>query len=303
MSDFALVRVDSTGHFQIYNASKGTTHVYVDVYGYVLKSGLPTPAISVSHYIRSSADLTTLGQRDAAGKSTLVVLDIGAQLNDKSGIEYSTTSTTIKYGALVTQLQGYLDGFGAVSGATVAIATNNGGHDWTGYTPTDRGTDWATRVVNALTPSAGVSVVGADDIEYGFASTAAQAETWESSYLSAATTKELLFIGDANDCPTAFGSAASCSWTQAQEYQLAGGKNPTQIQALPQIYLQSQARQWANVDHTGGSKIHFAGALTEHAADSGGSLTPQQGYAALWNALAAINVTAPAVASDLDIQS
>jgi hypothetical protein len=165
-----------------------------------------------------------------------------------------------------------------------------------------RGADWANLVVDAVSPKAGVTVVGADDIEYAFASTAPQAEAWESAYLGAATTKRLLFIGDANDCPTTFGSTASCAWTQAQEYALAGGNNPTQIQALPQIYSRNDALKWANVDRTGGSKITFLGALTEHAADPVGSVVPQQGYAALWNALAGIRLIAPAVATDLDIQ-
>jgi hypothetical protein len=212
----------------------------------------------------------------------------------------------------VTAVQAYLDGFGAASGVTVAVATNNDATDWTHYPAATRGRDWATKVVNVLTPPTGVMAVGADDIEGGFFSTEAQAQAWETAYLGAASTKKLIFAGSADGCPTTFGATGqTCAfgWTQAQFYALAGGKNPTQIQALPQIYLPEQAVQWADIDVTGGRAISFAGALTEHAAcPTAGSpgcgfvaLPPNQGWAALYLALAPLTAS-PAIAAVTDLR-
>lgn len=298
-STLMTVPVSATGRIALVNRSTGKATLGVAVVGYTLSSSLVAPKVSVSHYVRTTADLRALGQSDAKQGVTLVVLHIGAQLNNATGVTYSATSTTRTYAQLVTQLQSYLSGLGNRS-ATVAIATNNDANNWTSYTATARGTGWATQVVNKLRGGSGVRVVGANDIEWGFYSTAQQALAWEAAYLKAATTKELVFVGSADGCPTAFGSNASCNWTLAQQYQLAGGKD-TRIKALPQIYTWAQAKQWANIDRAGGRRISFLGALTEHAAAPSSSGTPQQAYPELWNELAAIGVTPPAVVTDLRI--
>jgi len=218
-----------------------------------------------------------------------VLLHIGAQRNDRSGVLLSATDRTLTYAQLTTALNGYLAGFGARSGATVAVATNNDANDWTHYPAGARGADWANQVVDRLTPGAGVRVVGASDIEPGFFSTQAQAQQWEAAYLAAATTKSLIFAGSADGCPTRFGATAgTCNygWTEAQLNTLAGGHD-SRIQALPQIYTSAQAAQWANIYATGGRRIVFAGALTEHAADPG-QLIPQQGWARLYLALRSV---------------
>ena len=321
--NLVVAPVSPAGTVALHNGSSGTVQLIADVFGYVLSNNLVVPATSTGRYVRnisgSANDAATMhaeGTNDAAGGSKLVLLDIGAQLNDKSGVELSATSTRLTYAQLVTALQAYLDGFGSVSGATVAISTNNDAKDWTTYTAAMRGADWATKVINLLTPSSGVTVVGADDIEAGFASTELQAEQWETAYLLSAMTKKLIFNGSADGCPTSYGVAGtSCqsvtddtgiqkTWTQAQYNKLAGGLDPTRIQALPQIYFTSQAVQWANIYATGGQKIVFAGALTEHASACGSfcAMTPSQGWAVLYHALSTVvaTPTLPAV-TDLRI--
>ncbi len=320
VSNLAIVPVSATGAISIQNRSPGSLQLVADVSGYVLKSDLHAPSTSPSHYVRNisgaGTDAGTMqaeGVADAGAK--FVLLDIGAQLNNRTGVALSGSTATLTYAELVTALQGYLDGFGAGSGATVAVATNNDASDWTHYPAGTRGQDWANQVVDQLTPGTGVTVVGADDIEGGFFSTEAQAQAWETAYLGAASTKKLIFAGSADGCPTTFGATGqTCAfgWTQAQYYSLAGGKNPTQIQALPQMYLPEQAVQWADIDVTGGRAMSFAGALTEHAAcPTAGSpgcgfaaLPPNQGWAALYLALGTLTASPalPAV-TDLRIDS
>jgi hypothetical protein len=324
VSDLAVVPVTATGKITVVNRSSGALHLVIDVSGYYLKSDLTLPATSPSRYVRNltgdatsnASKMMAEGHADAAAGAKLVVLDIGAQLNDKSGVQLSATKTKITYDQLADALKAYLTGFGPASGVTIAVATNNDANDWTHYPAGTRGNDWANKVVDQLVPPAGVTVVGADDIEGAFFSTEAQAQAWETAYLSAATTKKLIFVGSADGCPTTFGATGkSCSfgWTQAQYYALAGGTNPTHIQALPQIYLPQQAVQWAGIDATGGKRISFAGALTEHAAcltaGTNGcgfaALPADQGWAALYLALGTLATPAPipGIVTDLEIDS
>lgn len=315
--------------------SGGTVQLAVDIQGYYQGSAVP---LYTSHYIRTSATDTTtlnnLGKADATAGDKLVVLDIGAQINDVApstsdtfGVELSATATqanpagtTLTYAQLVTLLTAYFTGFESVTGAsgTVAVATNNDADPadaaWTNYTAQQRGIDWYTQVVKQLqtvvaaTPA--ITVVGANDIESGFGTTkATDAQTWEQSYLAAGSGQKLVFIGAASGCPTETGSTAACNngWTQSELYGLAGGGS-SQILALPQVYNSDQAAQWANIDANNGKAIDFVGALTESQACAEDtstppctSYTPEQGYAALWNALEAVGVTPPSQVTDLDI--
>ena len=309
VSNLAVLPVSAAGTIDLYNRSSGSTHLVLDVSGYVLKSDLSIPAASTSHYVRNitgaNSDSDTLmaeGQADAAAGAKFVLLDIGAQLNDKTGVALTVTGARITYAQLRHAIQGYLVGFGSVPGATIAVATNNDANDWTGYPAAARGADWADQVIDQLVAPTGVAVVGADDIEAGFFSTEAQAQAWETAYLGAATTKTLIYAGSADGCPTTFGAThKTCSfgWTQAQYYSLAGGTDASHIRALPQIYVPGQAVQWAEIDATGGDAISFAGALTEHAACPTASspgcafaaLPSGQGWAALYHSLSALFAT------------
>jgi hypothetical protein len=302
-SNLTFVTVGSGGAVTIANHSSGSVQVAADVTGYHR-----TTNGSPGHYVRNltgtaASDAATMhseGASDAAAGATFVLLHIGAQLNDKSGVQLSATSTNLTYAQLVAALQAYLDGFGTVPNATVAVATNNDANDWTNYPAAQRGADWADKVVDLLTPGAGVSVVGADDIEGGFFSTEAQAEAWESAYVAAASNQKLIYVGSADGCPTSYPSSTACSygWTLAQYYKLAGGLNPTHVQALPQIYVTAQATQWANIDHAGGGALSVLGSLTESGAcGTACSLTPDEAWAALHDALAKV----PAAPGTLEV--
>jgi hypothetical protein len=295
-SNTVIVPLSAGGRVDVYNGSRRAVNVTAAVTGYVLTRSIHPPAASVGRYVRNltgaasdAAIMHAEGAADAASGSRLVLLHIGAQLNDKTGVLLSATKRTLSYDQLTAALDGYLAGLGARSGVTVAVATNNDADDWTTYPASARGSDWANRVIDELTPGAGVRVVGASDIEPGFFSTQAQAQQWEAAFLAAATTKELIFAGSADGCPTRFGATGgTCNWgwTEAQLNTLAGGRD-SRIQALPQIYTSAQAAQWANIYATGGHRIVFAGALTEHAAVPG-QLTPQQGWARLYLALRSV---------------
>jgi hypothetical protein len=183
----------------------------------------------------------------------------------------------------------------------VAVATNNDG-DWHAYPATARGRDWANKLIDALDVPTGIEIAGAADIEAGFVSTRAQAQTWENAYL-AATAQPLYFVGSADGCPLVFGATAgTCrfGWTEQQYYALA--HHGSRIRVLPQIYVPSSAVQWANIDATGGGGLIFAGALTERAAAPHLSQHPAQGWAALYRALSA-RAGSPHVPSVVDLRS
>jgi hypothetical protein len=350
--NLVMAPVSSTGVIDIYNGSAGPVNLLADVTGYYLSADLSVPSSSTSRYVRNinggSSDVTTMngeGASDAQSNGAgthFELLHIGAQSTTSPlsaadpGVRLSATNTRLNYSSVVTALIGYLDGYAAhataSSAVTIAVATSTDG----GYDPATMGTDWASKVIEPLRQHAaglsGVTVLGANDIEAGFALSEAQAEAWETAFL-AQLQGQLVFVGSADACPTAFGtSGASCgavavdggpqtqTWTQAQYYRLTHGLNPSQIIVLPQVYVPAQATQWANIDRTGfGSSGHiaFVGSLTEAAAcpagsgsaqgcPAGGSLSPVQGWASLWLALSAnglTNSSSLAFATDLKVDS
>jgi hypothetical protein len=281
----------------------------------------PVPPRSTSHYVRTITgplvDSSSAGEgcADATSGSTFVLLDIGAQLNDGTGVALTVVNTRVAWAALRTAINGYTASFASCHTgptATIAVGTNNEG-SFTAFSATNRGTGWADHVINRLAPQPGLTLVGANDIEANFASSEAQAEAWETAYLKKAT-GVLIFNGAASGCPTTPGvTKHSCSpvrddnhivktWTQAQYYRLAHALSPTRIRALPQIYRSGQATQWANIDATGTKNIPFVGALTEHAA-SPTTFTPAQGWTALCTGLERIGVAPGTVVTDLKIDS
>jgi len=229
----------------------------------------------------------------------------------------------LSYAQLVSAVDGYLDGYvecrTGSAAVTVAVGTNNDG-DFTTYTAADKGKDWAGQVIEParshVSADSWLNVVGADDIEAGFASTELQAEQWETAY-RANTSAELVETGSADNCPIAFDpilstncgavrddNGLSKTWSQADYARLAHRLNPSRIVALPQIYYPTQAWQWAEIalaSATSTDHITFIGVLTEHAADTS-QYTSQQAWGALWDALSAsgqITLPAPPMATDL----
>ena len=308
-TDVELVRVSRTGSFRLHNPSNQRVDFAFDVVGYVPATTITAPPTFVGRYVRNltahhdATNIATMqaeGAADAAAGSELVLLHLGAQLNDRSGVLLSGTTRQLTWAHLVTALNAYLAGY-APAGGTVAIATNNDG-DWHKYPAKARGRDWANELIDALTVPDGVQVAGADDIEAGFVSTRAQAQTWEDAYLGA-TDQRLYFVGSADGCPITFGATGkTCDfgWTEQQYYSLA--HSGSRIRVLPQVYTPDQAVQWTNIDATGGGGLIFAGALTERAAAPDLSQHPAQGWAALYRALSS-RVKSPAVPAVVDLRS
>jgi hypothetical protein len=341
MSNLVVTPVAPDGTVSLHNGSPGTVQLIADVFGYVLGADRePVPTKSTSRYVRNLSDGGTADRNtmDAEGCSDagddtgtgpyLHLLHIGAQSQhaplsvQNPGVAltgFSENATPrLTYPQLVNALEGYLDGYercrpGSAS-VTIAVGTNNDG-DWQQYTAPEKGTDWAMQVIKPLAAyvsgQAGLEVVGANDIEAGFASTEAQAEQWESAYL-AGTQARLVFDGSADACPTGFGASGPCgavlddngvtkTWTLADYATLAHGVSPDRMLALPQVYVPQQAWQWANISFASGGQVTFAGALTERAAVPD-QYTSVQGWGALWDAISAnaqVSLPAPPVATDL----
>jgi hypothetical protein len=347
VANLVVAPVGTNGLVSLYNGSPGSVQVIADVAGYVLGADRSrAPTASTGRYVRNisnggPADVTTMGGEGCADAHAnsgagpyVVVLHIGAQSQhsplsaNNPGVALSgfseNTTPRLTYPQLVTALDGYLDGYvecrtGGAS-VTVAIATNNDG-DFVQYTATRKGTDWAAQVIEPLrahaTSSNWLDVVGANDIEAGFASSEAQAEQWEGAYLGK-TSAKLIFTGSADACPTGLAPSAwfNCGavlddngvakvWTQANYIQLAHGLNASRVFALPQIYYPTQAWQWAAIA-LHGNGVHdnfFIGVLTELAAvPNENQLTSEQAWGALWDAISAstqVTQSAPASATDL----
>lgn len=302
-----LVPLSATGAFSIRNATGGSMHIAVTVAGYVPANTLSPPTQTVARYIRDITDTdytTTMTKAGAADhKQTLSVLAFGAQ--STGGVRLTATRTDVSYATVVKAVTAYAAAYAQAGGrGMIAVATNNDGlsaTSWNTYSAAERGRDWADRVVDAITPPAGVRIAAADDIEPGFLSTRAQAQAWETAYLGA-TSHVLFFIGSADGCPTTFGRpGATCNfgWTEQQIHNLA--HNGTRIMALPQVFSVAQAAQWANIDATGGTRLTFAGSLTGHAADPAGSFTAAQGWVALRRAISSV-VAQPSVPRAVDFR-
>jgi hypothetical protein len=302
MSNVVLAPI-SGGNIEVHNSSAGATALVVDIDGYVPATAVGTPTTKgTARYVRNIVDggvgdqatMTAEGQADAANGNAFVLLHIGAQSTDKAGVVLSATEKKLTYPQLVTALQAYRTGF-AAGGHTgrIAVATNNSGDNWSAYTGADRGTDWATKVIQPLRTGApaGVDVIGAADFEAGFVSTEPQAESWKNQFLAnmPGSNEALVFIGSADFCAKTWtaGSACNFGWTYQKLYGLAGGARTL---ALPQVYFGYMATEWAEIDATGGGQLHFLGALTEFASDTG-TLEPVQGFTALSRAVSSITAT------------
>lgn len=338
--NLVVTGVGTNGMVTVFNGSTAPVNVVADVAGYVLSSdvsnaGHGVPSVSVSRYIRalsgtSSSDLAAdqsvldgNGCSDATAGSTLVLLDIGAQSVNSSPTQAGfdalsagspgvlltgTTGKRLTYPHLVADLQAYIDGFNRCASGTaiVAVGTNNDG-DFGAYGATQKGTDWANDVVLALSNRAHVAVVGANDIEAGFASTAVEASQWEQAYLTATSATNGLLIdnGSLDGCPTSYNSVAECGPFTRQDYvTLLHDNGPTRILALPQVYFDSQAVQWSNIDAAAGGAIAFIGSLTQHGVACGANctMTPLEGFAALYHAVSTV-VTSPNIPNITDLVS
>ncbi|HEY2296257.1 MAG TPA: hypothetical protein VGH43_00905 [Jatrophihabitans sp.] len=324
----------ANGAIHLRNVSAQPVLVSLSVSGFVPSVRHVPPPTSVSRYLgdltqnvdQDTAMMAQHGCTDASAivgtKQAVVLLDVGAQsvtgpeLSPANpGVTLTQTSTPspvrLTYRDLVTVLESYLGAFARCSQgtpATIAIGTNNdGAWDQNGsdyYSAEERGSDWAGSVLNMLGSETGITLMGANDIEAGFASTQVQAQAWEDSYLAAAITDRdhLIYNGSADACPDGFGDigqACAPGWTQQGIYDLA--YNGGQVSVLPEIYGPSDAAKWANIDQTGGSALDFAGVLTQHELDPS-TYTPASGWSALTDAIGTLQ-SDPAIPAVSDIRN
>jgi hypothetical protein len=344
-SNLVIAPVGADGRVNLVNfsAQKSSVQLRADVTGYYLADALDVPAPSTSRYVRNidpnasdkdnAALLHSEGCDDARehpeSSERLSLLDIGAQTTrdlSAPGVLLSATERRITNAQLVAALKGYLAGYEQCNTGkgrvTIAVGTNNDG-DFAAYPADQKATDWATQVIEPLRLQAaddgkGITLAGAVDTEAAFASTEAQAETWITTFLDN-TPADLIENGSADACPIPLGATdqdcdavgtdgdqGTNTWSQQDYYQLAHGLNPDRIRALPQIYVPSQAGQWANISLTGaadGGPIDFLGTLSQEAAcGTTCSLSAERAWSTLWYALSTNSLTAATsmpIATDL----
>ena len=87
------------------------------------------PLMSTSYYVRTVTgpfvDSSSAGEgcADATSGSTFVLLDIGAQLNDGTGVALTVVNTRVAWAALRTAINGYTASFASChTGPTATIA-------------------------------------------------------------------------------------------------------------------------------------------------------------------------------------
>jgi hypothetical protein len=233
-----------------------------------------------------------------------VLLDFGAQLDTGNGpgVILTVTSIRLTNAAMISAVRSYIDGYVSCraipSYLTVAVGTNNDGPGV--FLGRSGGAQWASAVINPLSAYAStlssVAIAGANDMEPGFNGTMAQAYDWLDGYLNA-TGAQFMFFGSADGCSTRPNTpSGSCNngWTMAGLYHLAFGAMPGRALAMPEVYSNGLAIQWANISLTGvvtgNAPAAYAGPMTElvacQQAGSCGSPSPT----AAWNMLlAAVN--------------
>ncbi len=287
------------------------------------------PGGVISHYMETISTTThynlgcSLGTNLKGGsppQDALVILDYGRAL--KSGGSYGASlfgfnggfASTVQIAAAV---QEFAHGFWVCTAGNVTahvrlgVGTSNNLLSNLGSTEaTNHGSAWAGMVnsINSYLSSHGYSsqadAVGANDIEVSW-STYSLAKSWVDAYGSAASWSYYDY-GDAAGCPTSGATSTpktcSSSWTQESLYYVSWGQ--AFGWGVPEIYRTdgTQAKQWQQISKYGvlahGSKIIFAGSLTQHAAcrqvvcDPSLDNTAAQGWSQLYNTLAGDSQTA-----------
>ena len=238
------------------------------------------------------------GEQDAAAGLELVLLDIGAQLNDRSGVLLSATNRKIDWVHLVNALNAYLAGYAGTSG-TVAIATNNDGN-WHEYPATARGRDWANKVIDALTVPIGVNVAVRPTSKPPGQRPRAGAEL--GGRVSGRDVPAAVLRRVSGRLPSTFGATGgTCrfGWTERQYYALAiraaDPGAPADLHAGQRRAVgehRRDRRRWVAVRR----RAHRACGRAAR------SQRPAQGWAALYRALSA-RINAPNLPLVLDLRS
>lgn len=216
----------------------------------------------------------------------------------------------------IAYVEAYYDGNGSPGDGAplnrklwLALGTVNSGYSST----TDaaaKGARWAKLIADVedeLDPIYYSSrVVGANDFEPGpaFGGSApngpARARAWLQGYGNAAGAPPFMSFGSADGCPTQPSSSQAClgDWTQ-DDYWFLGSGISSAIGMAPQIYSQSQGRQWVAIANTGfaqhNDRMEFLATLTQADACrtrptdetclAGADNTPTEGWLKLRDAL------------------
>jgi hypothetical protein len=218
--------------------------------------------------------------------NSMVILDFGGQLADKSGTE----STIQEYDFTNAQIKAIAEAFATsyyvcteedtITTLTLGIGTNNskaavtkaGGETWASIVNAV-----ASEVLEDPGEAKQVAIWGADDLEVGY-SGGGTALAWASGY-NESTESSYIDYGGAEGCPSSTHVDESCTggysgWDQAVEYELSWGLYDAL--AAPEIYYNPppggpiNAEQWSQIMRYGDENATseygcqaFEGPLTE----------------------------------------
>lgn len=268
------------------------------------------PVPSSSEYILSAHPTALQSQGCTAGKqavsthlsSGLYILDFGAPDDTiLGGFQYGTLNFDLNFDALPTvktAVEEWVKGFRRCSAsywkiwlhphAYVGVGTSN----YEGQTNYADGQAWASMVngLNLWFRRHGISseftAVGASDMEEGWNSPA-NTIAWVKGYNSVGKASLGSYLYDYGD--DANGLNPGNGWTAEDVWYVANGASLDY--PIPEIYYTADATQdWAPLSlwayENEGRAIVFKGVMTEHGANPS-TLTPEQGWLALYQALAA----------------
>lgn len=241
------------------------------------------------------------GHADAAsGQNSEVILDFGVQWSDNS-----KTLTTNGIYLSIAQIENMAEQFATqyyiCTGAdtTTSVKLGIGTNNSTSYESSSMGSGWAQVAVDvknwlvANCCSTQYIIVGANDIEpsasFSGTDSMPRALNWANGFNSHGGAVYVNY-GSADGCPP-YGSCNN-NWNQNGIYQVSWGI--AAAYALPEIYYQTQANQWAQISvyarNSGLSMPTYEGPLDENDLD-GNTFTSAQAWSAFWNALNSAGVT------------
>jgi hypothetical protein len=268
-------------------------------------AALAKPFTGTSYYVKSTDMRTAYGEgckaAEEGGKaaeegkedgSTMVILDFGGQLANRTGTE---SSGGVEFAN--AEIEAYTEEFAAAyylchfayTKLHLVIGTNNslysvsknGGKAWA-----DLVKNVANHVLEESLVAKQVSIYGGDDLEDEVEwSTGGNAHKWAAAY-SETTESPYVDYGDAGGCPEtreATETSGACrasrynehtkkvelgptGWSQDVEYEL--GWEIERAHATPEIYVDGNQQEWALIGWAGGKHfgggIQFEGPLNEY---------------------------------------
>jgi hypothetical protein len=270
------------------------------------------PLSTISYYVRGADGKTLHDQgallaqaqiRTGTAQDNVVALLFGEPTFNPINQTYGATGwgharTLVDIASLAQAfIIGYYNSLGTQTNlhARVILATSNGGSNVT----FNHGEAWAQMVQNMAAwvisqgYAAQVDIAGGTDIEPPYNSFSATS-SWVNGYASAASSRYLYNIGAADGCPP----SGSClnGWTLENLWFVSWGAVPSL--PLPQIYNETNAKQWQNLSLYGfqhhSQNIIISGAVTEQGACSQAPndptckptpFTPAQGWQSLSDTL------------------